>query len=129
MQLIYFILGIIIGGAVVYVYMQRTQNVRGQAAGREVDRAASSSSGDDTDNEGDGLHSFNEDRESEQERRHEKIMEIVRKRGEIDNDMIENKFGVSHATATRDLDELEKEGKIKANAEAGRHVVYTAKNT
>ncbi|MDP3052988.1 MAG: hypothetical protein Q8N22_03535 [bacterium] len=40
------------------------------------------------------------------------------------NDDIENLLGVSDATATRYLDELEKEGFIRQIGKTGRHVYY-----
>ena len=61
----------------------------------------------------------------EQER--ERIMVLMRERGELTNDDIEKMFGVSDATATRYLDKLEKEGKIIQIGREGRFVKYKIK--
>ena len=48
-------------------------------------------------------------------------------RGRIANNDVQILLGVSDATATNYLDELEKEGKIKQHGEIGRGVFYTPK--
>ena len=45
-------------------------------------------------------------------------------RGKITNDEVQKLLGVSDATATRYLDELEKQGKVKQVGEKGRFVYY-----
>lgn len=57
----------------------------------------------------------------------EKILELIREKGEITNNDIENALGVSDATATRYLDKLEKEGKIVQIGREGRFVKYKMK--
>ena len=47
--------------------------------------------------------------------------------GEVSNDTVEAKFGVSDATATRLLDGLEKEGLIEQIGDTGRGVHYRRK--
>ena len=42
----------------------------------------------------------------------------------VKNDDVQELLGVSDATATRYLDEMEKDGKIRQVGEAGRHVYY-----
>lgn len=63
----------------------------------------------------------------------EKNLAILRKKfgGDIDkkvtNDEVEKLLGVSDATATRYLEELEREGAIEQIGKEGRHVYYKAK--
>jgi Fic family protein len=47
--------------------------------------------------------------------------------GEIFNDQVQTALGVSDATATRYLDELEKTGKIIQVGSTGRGVIYRKK--
>lgn len=63
-------------------------------------------------------------REKEENKR--KIMEFfgAAQNKRVANDDIENLLGVSDATATRYLDELEKEGSICQVGKTGRHVYY-----
>ncbi len=61
-----------------------------------------------------------------------KVEEVTNEQGEqiekpvLDN--VEKMFGVSDATATRYLDELEKEQKIRQIGKTGQNVFYTLKN-
>ncbi len=50
----------------------------------------------------------------ERERQKARIFELLEEQKEITNNDVENLLGVSDATATRYLDELEKEGLIEA---------------
>ncbi len=54
----------------------------------------------------------------------EKIRSLFAERARVANDDIESLFGVSDATATRYLDELEKEGLIRQIGKTGKHVYY-----
>ncbi|MEK7227411.1 MAG: winged helix-turn-helix transcriptional regulator [Patescibacteria group bacterium] len=56
--------------------------------------------------------------------RNEKIMELFEGKDSINNDDIQKLLGVSDASATRYLDELEKEGKVKQVGKTGKHVYY-----
>lgn len=53
-----------------------------------------------------------------------KIIEFFESREKAANDDIEKLLGVSDATATRYLDELEKTGRIRQVGTAGKHVYY-----
>lgn len=53
-----------------------------------------------------------------------KIVELLQKKPKITNDGVQKLLGVSDATATRYLDELEKEGRIKQVGRGGRFVYY-----
>jgi hypothetical protein len=57
----------------------------------------------------------------------DKLREAIVSRGRIANNDVQILLGVSDATATNYLDELEKEGKIKQHGEIGRGVFYTPK--
>ncbi len=59
------------------------------------------------------------------EERKQKILEFFEQKPEITNNDIEELLGVSDATATNYLDELQKEGKITQNGNTGRGVFYT----
>lgn len=54
----------------------------------------------------------------------EKARQIFAERDRVANDDIEALLGVSDATATRYLDELEEEGRIRQIGKTGRHVYY-----
>jgi len=54
----------------------------------------------------------------------EKILESLSQRGQISNADVELLLNVSDATATRYLDELEKEKKIRQKGKTGRGVFY-----
>lgn len=53
-----------------------------------------------------------------------RILELLDAKRSITNDEIEKHLAVSDATATRYLEELEKEGKVKQVGRTGRHVYY-----
>lgn len=55
----------------------------------------------------------------------EKILQLLTKQSKIANDEVEKLLRVSDATATRYLDILEKEGKIKQIGKTGKGVYYT----
>lgn len=55
----------------------------------------------------------------------EKIMGLFAKKPKITNDEVEKVLHVSDSTATRYLDQLEKENKIRQNGKTGKGVMYT----
>ncbi len=55
----------------------------------------------------------------------EKIMELLNKKSKISNNDITELLRVSDATATRYLNTLEQEGKIKQSGRTGKFVFYT----
>lgn len=57
----------------------------------------------------------------------EKILEFLKEKERIQNNDVEELCGVSHATAERYLDELEKEGEITQRGDIGTGVFYTLK--
>ena len=58
----------------------------------------------------------------------EKVMALVREKGEISNDHVEAGLEVSDATATNNLQELEWQGRIEQVGDTGRGVKYRALN-
>ncbi len=54
----------------------------------------------------------------------ERVLALVRERGEVTNADVERLLGVSDATATRVLDELEKEGALRQVGASGPFVRY-----
>ena len=56
-----------------------------------------------------------------------KIKEFLQENEKIQNNDVEKLVGVSHATAERYLDELEKEGRITQHGKIGQSVFYTLK--
>ncbi len=74
-------------------------------------------------NEGKKESEGREDKEKKRENL-EKIREIFGRQGRVANDDVEKLLGVSDATATRYLDELEKEGFIRQVGKTGKHVYY-----
>ena len=55
----------------------------------------------------------------------EKIMEVLSKRSKISNDDVQKLLHVSDATATRYLNILEQQGKIKQTGRTGKSVFYS----
>lgn len=56
-----------------------------------------------------------------------KILEFLRENERVVNNDIEKLLGVSDATVTRYLDELEKEGRVRQVGATGRAVYYVLK--
>lgn len=54
----------------------------------------------------------------------QKILEHLKKQGKITNNDVERVAGVSDSTATRYLQQLEDEGKIKQVGKTGKHTYY-----
>lgn len=68
--------------------------------------------------------SFNAEQSETKENNKRKVIELLNTKHQITNDEIQNHLGVSDASATRYLDELEKEGKIRQVGSTGKHVYY-----
>lgn len=62
---------------------------------------------------------------SRTQRRKDILLEYLKHRGKITNNEVEDLLDVSDATATRYLQQLEDEGKIKQVGSAGKGVFYT----
>lgn len=59
--------------------------------------------------------------------RRKQVLELFKDGGGVFNDQVQSALGVSDATATRYLDELEQAGEIKQVGTTGRGVVYKKK--
>lgn len=105
-----FILGAVAGGAMVWI---TTSLIR--ANGR-IDADAAKEKG------------FVEKQVEEKKRNKEAILGILETQSPLTNNHVEQLLGVSDATATRYLDELEKEGKVRQVGTTGRHVYYERVN-
>lgn len=68
--------------------------------------------------------SFNVRQSENKENNKKRILELLETKYEINNDDIQNHLAVSDASATRYLDELEREGKVKQVGKTGKHVYY-----
>ena len=68
-----------------------------------------------------GLISVQSRKKSENKK---KILESLKEKGRVVNNDVEKLLGVSDATATRYLDELEKEGKVRQIGTTGHAVYY-----
>lgn len=74
-----------------------------------------------------GVASYVEQQQTEKQTRKERILTMAREKGTVTNDDVEKSLGVSDATATNYLSELEREGKIEQIGERGRFVTYRLK--
>ena len=97
-----FILGVLVGGAAVWFFRQRGKQKRVKEAAPDII----------------------EKQAKEKEEKRKKILEYFVGHRRAANDDIEQLLNVSDATATRYLEELEKEGKIRQVGKTGRHVYY-----
>ena len=98
-----FLLGIVFGALVAYFFM-RTRN------------AAS-------------IATYVQNQQSEKQERKEKILALIREKGSTTNNDVENLLGVSDASATNYLQELEREGMLEQFGERGRFVSYKLKKS
>lgn len=71
-----------------------------------------------------GVAGINEKRIQEKNVRKEKILEFLKTNGKATNNEIEKLLGVSDASVTSYLDELEKESKVRQIGQAGSGVYY-----
>lgn len=71
-----------------------------------------------------GVTSYVEKQQNEKQSRKDKILEMIRKKGSVTNNYVESALGVSDASTTNYLSELEREGKIEQIGYKGRYVSY-----
>jgi len=74
-----------------------------------------------------GFEKFNQARGRKKKEAKEKILKLLKEKKRITNDDVQNLVKVSDATATRYLDDLEKEGKILQQGKTGKHTFYRRK--
>lgn len=75
-----------------------------------------------------GISKVNESRQNAKAEAKDKILKLFEGKAEIANNDVQKLLGVSDATATNYLDELEREGHIAQIGKEGRGVKYTKKN-
>lgn len=100
-QIIWFVLGLVVG--VVITQRKNAKNVS-------------------------PLGKANDAREKAHDEALEKILVLVREKASITNDDVQVLLGVSDATATRYLQELESQGKLAQQGAEGQTVAYTLKS-
>ncbi len=74
-----------------------------------------------------GISTYTEKQQAEKHERKARILEMLKEKGSITNDDIEQPLGISHPTAANYLHELVEEGKIEQVGEHGRFVSYKLK--
>ena len=77
---------------------------------------------------GEGLSQYQKELQGIKENRKSQILELFKNKEELTNNDVEKFLDVSDATITRYLDELEKEGIIKAIGDNRRETKYRLKN-
>ena len=106
-QIIIFILGLALGFGLAKVFKRIQPGVGGA---------------------GQGVATINQKRRGEKEQAKAKIIGMLGERAEISNDQVQTALGVSDATATNYLQELEAEGRLEQVGREGRFVRYRLKN-
>lgn len=98
-QIIIFIIGVAVGGVGVWLFLGKRKEKSGGAGivGKQAE---------------------------EKKQNKKAILEILKTQHPLTNNHIEQLLGISDATATRYLDELEKEGLVRQVGRTGRHVYY-----
>ncbi len=71
-----------------------------------------------------GTDERNRKQQEEKAERKRRILALLAERGEVQNDEVQRALGVSDASATNYLDELEKEGRVAQSSSTGRGVSY-----
>lgn len=111
------LVGIFIGSAIVW-FLTRKKVSELEKRLQEVEETQKSEN---------PLKAFSQKQQEEKERRKVKILELLQKQETITNNDVEKMLGVSDATATNYLQELEDENKIDQIGERGRFVSYRLK--
>lgn len=108
---IIFILGLVVGGGVVWAVRKKTFK---PAASQEAVLEKK--------------ESLIEKQAREKEENRRKILDLLETQTPLTNNQVEELLGVSDATATRYLEDLEKEGKIRQVGKTGKYVCYERVN-
>ncbi|MFH0968955.1 MAG: winged helix-turn-helix transcriptional regulator [Patescibacteria group bacterium] len=74
-----------------------------------------------------GIGNINQERADLKNERKNKILEMLKTSARVSNNDVQKLLNVSDATATRYLEELETEGKVRQIGEKGRFVEYELK--
>lgn len=103
-QILIFILGMIAGGAAVWLLKRRAEPESVKKPEKK--------------------ESLIQRQAKEKQANKKKILGLLETQAPLTNSRIEQVLGISDATATRYLDELEKEGRIRQVGKTGRNVYY-----
>lgn len=110
-QILIFILGIFIGGALVWIFKGKAKTGRASDL-KNVEQKQTKT-----------LSFIEKQRQKKQENKKRILAEFERVE-RLTNDDVQKLLNISDATATRYLEDLEKQGKIKQVGRTGRHVYY-----
>ena len=115
----YFLLSLIIILLLIFVflYKSRYSDAKDKAKGDDSVKII-----------GEGLSQYQKELQGIKENRKSQILELFRTKGELTNNDVEKFLGVSDATVTRYLDELEKEKIIEAFGGSRKATKYRLKN-
>ena len=115
----YFLLSLIIIFLLIFVflYKSRYSNTKNKAKGNDSVKII-----------GEGLNQYQKELQKIKENRKSQILELFKTKRELTNNDVEKFLGISDATVTRYLDELEKEGIIEAFGDSKRVTKYRLKN-
>lgn len=97
-----FILGLVIGGLIVWLVMRKL----------------------DSRLHGNDKRAVNPGQIEEKQKNLKKVMEMARAKGEIGNDEVEKALGISDRSATRYLEELESQVKLQQIGHTGEFIIY-----
>ena len=118
--LLYPIFGVMVGGVAVWGLLRR-----GKEMDSRIRRAYRQAGGNDNERSGNGREKGLIEKQAEEKRRNkEAIVGILKTQTPLTNNHVEMLLGISDATATRYLDELEKEGKVRQVGKTGSGVYY-----
>lgn len=119
-QILIFISGMIIGGMLVWLLVRKILKRKFilpyDTHTNKLENVGMSGGG--------GVPVLIERQIKEKEENKQRILGALEKNQRVANDDIQKLLGVSDATATRYLEELEKDGKIRQVGTAGKHVCY-----
>lgn len=118
MEILFLIIGMIIGGGVVWFVMNR------KVSELEKDLRRTRRELEEEEEIAGGFEEFNQRMREIIESRKEEILEVLQDTEYIQNNDVADMFEVSSATAHRYLTELVEEGRIEQIGEAGRSVHY-----
>src|SRR3989344_6191445 len=115
-----FIFGVVVGGLAMWVFLSLIR------ANRRIDDGSGVDSNNDVvGGKTQGLI----DRQAEEKKRNkEQILGLLDDQHPLTNNHVEQLLGISDATATRYLEELEREGKIRQVGDVGKGVFYEKVN-
>ena len=93
-------------------------------ASEPLDEPASAQNSGEAKQRQENLKLANQTRQEKKRKKIDAILDLFTEKQKITNDEVEKLLHVSDATATRYLETLEKEGKIKQVGKTGKHTHY-----